>query len=246
MASTSRTTKDHDEIRNWAEERGGKPAHVSRTGSKSDIGILRIEFPGATASNDANLEEISWDQFFEKFDELGLALLYQEETAGGEKSNFNKLVSSETADEAEEGGRPAGSPARASSSRRKTAVKRVSGTGPASHGAGAGKKAAPIKNTAGTVKKSAASSRPGAGAKKVAPAKKSSAVKKSAASKHAGRSAHPAKKSAVKKSGRAGAAKKTAKAAYRPGLAKKSANKAPKTSAGRRPAAKKSAARKRR
>ena len=119
MASTSKTTKDHDEIRQWAEERGGKPSHVAKTGSTADIGILRIEFPGATGAKDANLEEIGWDQFFEKFDERGLALLYQEETAGGEKSNFNKLVSSETAAEAEETGH-AGTNRKAASKRAAT------------------------------------------------------------------------------------------------------------------------------
>jgi hypothetical protein len=39
---------------------------------------------------------ISWDDWFAKFDESGLALLFQEETAGGERSNFNKLVKRET------------------------------------------------------------------------------------------------------------------------------------------------------
>jgi hypothetical protein len=45
------------------------------------------------------LQEITWDEFFEKFDERNLALVYQEETADGERSNFNKLVSRESADE---------------------------------------------------------------------------------------------------------------------------------------------------
>ena len=85
MASNSKTTKDHDEIRSWAEERGGKPAHVASTGSKGDVGILRIEFPGAPASNDSSLEELSWDQFFEKFDEHGLALLYQKRPRMGKR-----------------------------------------------------------------------------------------------------------------------------------------------------------------
>ncbi len=34
MANLSNTTKDHEEIRRWAEERGGKPSHVKSTGSK--------------------------------------------------------------------------------------------------------------------------------------------------------------------------------------------------------------------
>jgi len=92
----SKTTQDHDEIRKWAEARGGKPAHVIRTGSKDDAGILRIDFPGY--SGEGSLEPITWEQFFEKFDERNLALVYQERTASGEVSNFNKLVSAEDAD----------------------------------------------------------------------------------------------------------------------------------------------------
>ncbi len=95
MANLSKTTQDHEEIRSWAEARGGKPSSVKNTGSEGDIGILRIDFPGF--SGEGSLEHISWDEFFEKFDQQNLALLYQEETAGGQKSNFNKLVSAETA-----------------------------------------------------------------------------------------------------------------------------------------------------
>src|SRR3569833_622836 len=101
MANLTKTTRDHDEIRRWAEERGGKPAHVKSTESSDDIGILRIDFPGF--SGEGSLEEISWEDFFDKFDAQNLALLYQEETAGGERSNFYKLVSAETAAGAESG-----------------------------------------------------------------------------------------------------------------------------------------------
>jgi hypothetical protein len=99
MSNLSKTTQDHDEIRKWAEERGGKPSHVKGTGGKNDPGLLRIDFPGY--SGEGKLEEISWDEFFEKFDEQELALVYQERTADGEKSNFNKLVSRHTVAEKE-------------------------------------------------------------------------------------------------------------------------------------------------
>jgi hypothetical protein len=94
-SSKARATTDHDEIQRWAEERGGQPACVRGTGGKGDTGMLRIDFPGY--SGDDSLEHISWDEWFEKFDERQLALLHQDETAGGAKSNFNKLVSRETA-----------------------------------------------------------------------------------------------------------------------------------------------------
>ncbi|HEY3938400.1 MAG TPA: hypothetical protein VGL97_13280 [Bryobacteraceae bacterium] len=93
MSNLSKTTTDHEEIRKWAEERNGKPAHVKGTGGADDPGILRIDFPGY--SGEGKLEEISWEEFFEKFDEQGLAFVYQEKTAAGQKSNFNKLVSHE-------------------------------------------------------------------------------------------------------------------------------------------------------
>src|SRR5437868_2474082 len=96
MANLSKTTQDHEEIRRWAEERGGKPAHVKRTESGDDVGIIRIDFPGY--SGEGSLEEITWDEFFEKFDDNDLALVYQEETAEGERSNFNKIVKAQTVD----------------------------------------------------------------------------------------------------------------------------------------------------
>ncbi len=89
MAGESKATTDHDEIRAWAEARNAQPASVSGTGDDDDPGILRLNFPGY---DEDSLEEISWDEFFEKFEENKLAFLYQEETAGGERSNFNKLV----------------------------------------------------------------------------------------------------------------------------------------------------------
>jgi hypothetical protein len=36
MGSSTRITTDHDEIRRWVEEHGGKPAAVKGTGSKAD------------------------------------------------------------------------------------------------------------------------------------------------------------------------------------------------------------------
>ena len=85
----SKVTTDHEEIRRWAEERGAHPAVVKGTE------ILRLDFPGY--SGKGTLEPIDWEEFFRIIDERGLALVYEERTADGKKSNFNKLVSSEEA-----------------------------------------------------------------------------------------------------------------------------------------------------
>lgn len=90
MASESHTTTDHDEIRKWVESNNGKPASVKGTGDGDEAGVLRIDFPGGAGKE--SLEHISWDDWFEKFDENKLAFLYQSKKASGEDSTFFKLV----------------------------------------------------------------------------------------------------------------------------------------------------------
>jgi hypothetical protein len=94
MSHSSKTTTDHDEIRTWVEARGGQPATVAETERSGEhAGLLRIDFP--TGAGNPPLKPISWDDFFEKFDESELAMVYQEETAKGEPSYFCKFVSRE-------------------------------------------------------------------------------------------------------------------------------------------------------
>ena len=95
MASQTKTTTDHDEIRRWVEEHGGEPASVRGTESGDSAGVLRIDFPGGAGED--QLEHVSWDEWFRKFDENDLAFLYQEQKAGGEDSTFFKLVSRDNA-----------------------------------------------------------------------------------------------------------------------------------------------------
>jgi hypothetical protein len=96
----SQATTDHDFIRKWAEERGANPAAVKGTGGGDDPGIIRLDFPGF--SGEGSLEPIPWDEWFEKFDENELALVYQDKTADGQRSNFNKIVKRSTIEEREQ------------------------------------------------------------------------------------------------------------------------------------------------
>src|SRR6185437_380179 len=113
--SSARPLMDHDEIRQWAEERNARPACVGGTGGGEDVGMIRLDFPGF--SGEQSLEHIEWDEWSQKFDEAALALLVQDTTAGGQQSNFNKMVSRETAESTRK--RPSGSTRRRS--RRKAA-----------------------------------------------------------------------------------------------------------------------------
>jgi hypothetical protein len=97
MATSQETvTTDHDEIRQWAEARGGKPARVKGTGDDDDPGILRIDFPGG--ADGESLEHISWDEWFEKFDQQRLAAILQQQKSDGEPSTFIRLVSRDNVD----------------------------------------------------------------------------------------------------------------------------------------------------
>ncbi len=98
MAGQTKVTTDHKTIRKWIEDRGGQPATVKRTAGKEEAGILRVNFPGY--SGESSLEDISWDEFFAKFDDKQLAFLYQDEVKSGKESRFFKFVSRETADDA--------------------------------------------------------------------------------------------------------------------------------------------------
>ena len=89
-SSESKVTTNHEEIRRWVEERGGHPARVKDTESKKSQGLLRIDYPGF--SGEGSLEAISWDEFFEGFDDNKLAFLYQDKTKDGKESRFSKLI----------------------------------------------------------------------------------------------------------------------------------------------------------
>lgn len=120
--SSSRVLTDHDEIQRWAEERGARPAAVRTTHTDDNVGIIRLDFPGY--SGEGSLEEIEWDEWFDNFDDHKLALIVQDETADGEQSNFNKLVSRDNV-ESEGSGRAERSSGNKNSSRRGSKTKSV-------------------------------------------------------------------------------------------------------------------------
>jgi|SRR5687768_11888920 len=85
MASETRRTTDHDEIRQWVEQHDGSPAVVRGTGSKNSLGVLRFDFPGGAGED--KLEHIDWEEWFDTFDSNNLALLYQEQKSSGETAH---------------------------------------------------------------------------------------------------------------------------------------------------------------
>jgi hypothetical protein len=134
--SSSRVLTDHDEIQRWAEERGATPARVRNTGDDEDPGIIRLDFPGYSGQN--SLEEISWDEWFEKLEDNNLALIVQEETANGQRSNFNKLVSRDSVEESSPKKKPSTKKSSARGSSARKAPQRVASSRPSSGSSGRG------------------------------------------------------------------------------------------------------------
>ncbi|WP_323072488.1 hypothetical protein IHE33_07590 [Mycetohabitans endofungorum] len=95
----AKVTTDHDTIRKWTQQHGGKPAAVESTHQDGDVGIVRIMFSDAPHSEHQALVEISWDEFFDEFEKRSLALLYEPD------SLFSKLVGRDTAEHRQHGDR---------------------------------------------------------------------------------------------------------------------------------------------
>ena len=92
----AQATTDHQKIRQWVEARNGHPSVIRSTESEQPgrAGLLRIDFN----KPEDELDEVSWDEFFDTFDENNLAFLYQDKTASGRKSRFNKFVNRDAVD----------------------------------------------------------------------------------------------------------------------------------------------------
>ncbi|MER6583512.1 hypothetical protein [Nonomuraea sp. NPDC001023] len=84
----SLVTTDHDVIQQWAQERGAKPATVPGTEHQGRAGVLRFDFPGYGGDD---LAEITWEEWFETFDQRRLNFIYQEHKKDGKQSNFFRL-----------------------------------------------------------------------------------------------------------------------------------------------------------
>lgn len=81
--------------RTLIEDRGGYPAHETRTEGEGDSGLLRVGF----RDRDEDLKEISWEEFEEEFEEKNLVLEYGDDGADVEGDRSLRLVEDEKDDE---------------------------------------------------------------------------------------------------------------------------------------------------
>jgi hypothetical protein len=86
MIVEGKVTTDKKAIKQWIEERQGWPAVEIRTNESGTENMLWVGFPEAITHR--NLQQISWEEFFEKFDQEQLTFLYQDVSLNGEQSQF--------------------------------------------------------------------------------------------------------------------------------------------------------------
>jgi hypothetical protein len=98
MNGETKVTTDHEEIRHWAQERNGRPVSVKRDPLNPNGSIIQIDF--LYDKYDDNIHEISWNEFFDAFENDALALVYQTETEGGRLSRFGRIVRRENVPQA--------------------------------------------------------------------------------------------------------------------------------------------------
>ncbi|MDT2009724.1 hypothetical protein FXW78_48960 [Rhodococcus opacus] len=87
MTSHLHIITDHEEIRRWTEAHHGAPARTAGTAAGS--GALHIDLVGVRT---AELEHISWQEWFTAFEEQGLALCYPDPHIHGGTSAWFELV----------------------------------------------------------------------------------------------------------------------------------------------------------
>ena len=87
-------TTDRALVRDLVEEYGGYPAHVEQSEGEGDRGLLRVAFPDVPsrdADRNEDLKELSWETFFDQFEEEGLALVYPENLGDEAAADFQLL-----------------------------------------------------------------------------------------------------------------------------------------------------------
>jgi hypothetical protein len=82
----SLVTHSREVILDWAHKREAMPSTIPGTEHEGHLGVLRFDVPGYGSRQ--NLEHVTWEQWFDTFDERQLVMIFQEHLRNGRQSNF--------------------------------------------------------------------------------------------------------------------------------------------------------------
>lgn len=85
----TKVTYDHKLIQDWVESRKGKPAKMKDEEIEEPVDELKVKFPNERTRN---ITLISWEEFFNEFDQEHLAFQFREKTPEGDESKFYKVI----------------------------------------------------------------------------------------------------------------------------------------------------------
>ena len=88
---------DYDEIRGWIEEHNGMPVTLKEASENGEESTDMLHVAFGTLSSD--MEEMGWDEFFERFENENLALEYDDEAEEGETPSFELVDRDRARDE---------------------------------------------------------------------------------------------------------------------------------------------------
>jgi hypothetical protein len=80
-------TKDHDKIKNWVTTYGGYPVQEKSAPDENESGTFGIHFPNTEVHADT-YEEITWEQFFQRFEARHAAFEYEDFEDGDPADHF--------------------------------------------------------------------------------------------------------------------------------------------------------------
>lgn len=91
-----KTLTSHQEIRQWAEARGGNPLLMDTPDGTGSRTLLQLTFGQHALNTDGNegpdrlggFQLVSWDEWFEALEASGLALRVSDDLAGGDEAEF--------------------------------------------------------------------------------------------------------------------------------------------------------------
>jgi hypothetical protein len=98
MDRDTHVTTDHEQIRLWSDSHKAHPEIIENTEALAEAPVLRLEFPGEgeeDLSENRSPHRVSWEEFFQKFEELGLAFEY-EDTEGLDPSVAYHFIKRDT------------------------------------------------------------------------------------------------------------------------------------------------------
>jgi len=80
-------TRSREVVEDWARRRNAEPA-AATFGDDGRPRVLRFDFQGGPDRGGSELKRVSWDDWWQVFEDRDLAFVYQEKTSDGNESNF--------------------------------------------------------------------------------------------------------------------------------------------------------------